>query len=196
MAVPNDDSRDFPAVEREYIRGRGRPDFDWLRFSDPSPRHRPKRPLAEARVGLMSSSGAHLTDDDPIGASGPPRVIPIDSEVTFHHVGYDTGRAIADPEVVWPVRTLRRLADEGTIGSVSEMAVSMMGAVLDGRMVLERHVPVVVEQFRRDAVDLVLLVPGSPHVDRWEGRRDPGTPATPPPARVGDPPGPLWVRFA
>jgi hypothetical protein len=122
-------------------------------------RHRLKRPLTEARIGLLSTAGAHLAGEDPIPASGPPRVIPVDAAVAFHHIGYDTKRASADSEVAWPVRTLRRLADLGVIGSVSERAVSMMGAVLDGRVVLDRHVPAAVGQFRRDGVDLVLLVP-------------------------------------
>ncbi len=159
MVLAHDDSQSFPAVERDYIRRRGRPDFDWLRFEEPSSRHRLKRPLTQARVGLLSTAGAHLTGEGPIPASGPPRVIPIDAEIVFHHAGYDTGPASADPEVVWPVRALRRLAERGGIGAVSEQAVSMMGAVLDGRVVLDRHVPAAVSQFRRDRVDLVLLVP-------------------------------------
>ena len=76
--LPYDDSRAFPDLERDYIRRRGRPDFDWLRFPEASPRHRLNRPLSEAR---------------------------------------------------------------------------------DGKMVLDRHVPVAVDRFRRDRVDLVLLVP-------------------------------------
>lgn len=159
VVLPYDDSRDFPAVERDYIRRRGRPDFDWLRFDQPSPRHRLKGPLSQARIGLLPTAGAHLAGEDPIPASGPPRVIPIDAEVALHHIGYDTRRASEDPEVVWPVRTLRRLADLGVIGAVSGRAVSMMGAVFDGRVVVDRHVPVAVEQFRRDGVDLALLVP-------------------------------------
>lgn len=159
MTLPGDDSRDFPVIERDYIRRRGRPDFDWLRFGEPSPRRQLKRPLSQARIGIVSTAGAHLVGEGPIPASGPPRVIPIEAEIGLHHIGYDTKRASADPEVVWPVRTLRRLAELGAIGSVSGLAVSMMGAVLDGRVVLSRHVPTVVEQFRRDSVDLALLVP-------------------------------------
>ncbi len=158
-ALPDDDSRDFPAVERDYIRRRGRPGFDWIRFDEPSPRHPLKRPLSEARVGLLSTAGAHLEGDGPIPASGPPRVIPIDAKIAFHHIGYDTKRAGEDPEVVWPVRTLQRLAGQGVIGTVSGQAVSMMGAVLDGRLVLDRHVPLAADHFRRDRADLVLLVP-------------------------------------
>lgn len=159
MALPDDDSRDFPAVERDYLRRRARPDFDWIRFDEPSARHLPKCQLSEARIGLLSTAGAHLAAEDPIPISGPPRVIPIDAEIALDHVGYDTQRAGQDPEVVWPVRTLQRLAEHGVIGTVSGQAVSMMGAVLDGRVVLDRHVPPAVDQFRRDQVDLVLLVP-------------------------------------
>jgi len=159
MVFLHDDSRHFPDIERDYIRRRGHPGFDWLRFAEPSARHRLKRPLAEARIGLLSTAGAHLPSEDAIPAAGPPRVIPIGEKVAFHHIGYDTRRASEDPEVVWPVRTLGRLADQGVIGAVSGQAVSMMGAVLDGRMVLDRHLPAAIDVFQRDQVDLVLLVP-------------------------------------
>lgn len=159
MVFAHDDSRDFPVIERDYVRRRFKPDFDWLRFAAPSSRHRPKQPLSKARVGLVSTAGAHLPGERPIPPSGPPRIVPVDAEVAFDHIGYDTRRAGEDPEVVWPARTLRRLAEAGFIGSVSGRAVSMMGAVLDGRVVSDRHVPATVEQFRRDGVDLALLVP-------------------------------------
>src|SRR6266404_6430333 len=145
MVLAHDDSRDFPDVERDYIRRRGWPGFDWLRFEEPSPRHMPGKPLSQARVGLLSTAGAHLAGEDPIAASGPPRVVPIDAQIAFDHIGYDTRRASEDPEVVWPVRTLRRLAEHGVIGGVSGQAVSMMGAVLDGHVVLDR-VPTAVGQ--------------------------------------------------
>ena len=44
-------------------------------------------------------------------------------------------------------------------GTTSRLAVSTMGAVFDGQVVLDRHVPVAVDRFRRDRVDLVMLVP-------------------------------------
>ena len=157
--LPHDDSRAFPDLERDYIRRRGRPDFDWLRFPEASPRHKLNRPLSEARVGLLSTAGAHPRDEKPIPASGPSRAIPIDTEIAFHHIGYDTKRPAEDPEVVWPVRTLQRLAEQGVIAAVSRLAVSTMGAVFDGQVVLDRHVPVAVDRFRRDRVDLVMLVP-------------------------------------
>jgi D-proline reductase (dithiol) PrdB len=105
------------------------------------------------------SNTVSAAGEGPIPASGPPRVIPIEADVAMTHPGYNTRRAGEDPEVVWPVRTLQRLAEQGVIGSVSGQAVSMMGAVMDGRVVLDRHVPAAVDQFRRDRVDLVLLVP-------------------------------------
>jgi hypothetical protein len=159
MPVAGDDSREFPDVERDYLRRRGWPDFDWVRFGERSPRHRPRRKLSQARIGLLSTAGAHLPGEPPIPPSGPPHVIPIEADVALTHPGYDTRRSAGDPEVVWPVRTLQRLAQQGFIGTVSGRAVSMMGAVMDGRLVFERHVPAAVDQFRRDRVDLVLLVP-------------------------------------
>lgn len=159
VVFADDDSRDFPDTERDYVRARHKPDFDWIRFAAPSPRNRLTVPLNQARVGLVSTAGAHLPGERPIRPSGPPRVVPLDEEIVFHHIGFDTKRASEDPEVVWPARALRALADAGFVGSVSGQGVSMMGGVLDGREVTSRHVPGTVEAFRRDHVDLALLVP-------------------------------------
>jgi hypothetical protein len=86
-------------------------------------------------------------------------VTPVTEQVVFTHIGFDTERAARDPDVVWPVRSLQRLADEGTIGGLCPNAISMMGAVFDGKHVLERAVGPTVDQLRRDRADLALLVP-------------------------------------
>jgi len=85
-------------------------------------------------------------------------VIPVTEQVTFTHIGFDTERAARDPDMVWPVRSHQRLADEATIGGLCLNAISMMGAVVDGNHVLERGVGPTVDQLRRDRADLALLV--------------------------------------
>lgn len=155
-----DDSAGFDLTERAYIRAELVPHFEWLDFALPSPRTRLLIPLAEARVALVSTAGAHLPDQRPMGPGGQLRMIPVDApEIVLSHEGYDVERATKDPEVVFPVRTLRALADVGFIGSLAPTAVSTMGYVPRGRRVLERLVPPTIDRLRSEEVDLALLVP-------------------------------------
>src|SRR5713226_1601829 len=115
-----DDSVGYDEVERAYIRREFEPDFEWVRFARPSRRNPLRVPLDQARVGLVSTAGAHLPDQRPAGAGGGIRLIPVGAPaVMLTHEGYDTRRASADPEVVFPVRALQRLAAKGFVGSVA-----------------------------------------------------------------------------
>lgn len=155
-----DDSVGFDLIERAHIREELVPDFEWLGFAHPSPLNRLRVPLAKARVGLVSTAGAHLPDQRRMGAGGGLRMIPVDApEIVLSHEGYDIERAAKDPEVVFPVRTLRALADAGLIGSLAPTAVSTMGYIPRGRRVLERLVPATIDRLRSEEVDLALLVP-------------------------------------
>jgi hypothetical protein len=153
-----DDARDFPEVERRYVRGLG-VDFDWMTFDTPSPRLPLPVPLHNARVALISTAGGHPVGPSPFTRPGIASVTPVTEPVMFTHIGFDTERAARDPDVVWPARSLQRLAHEGTIGDLCSNAISMMGAVFDGNHVLERAVGPTVDQLRSDRADLALLVP-------------------------------------
>ncbi len=156
----DDDSAGFDLVERAYIRRELVSDFEWVLFDRPSPRNRMAVPLREARIGLVTTSGAHLADQRPMGPGGQVRMVPVDGHgVRLTHDGYDTDRASADPDVVFPVRTLRRLERAGFIGALAPTAVSTMGYVPRGERVLERSVPPAVRRLRSEEVDLALLVP-------------------------------------
>lgn len=155
-----DDSEGFDRVERAYVRAHLVPDFEWLDFDRPSPRHLLRVPLAEARVGLVTTAGVHLPTQRPMGPGGRARLVPVDADdIVLSHEGYDVERAGEDPEVVYPVRTLRTLAEAGFIGSLAPTAISTMGYCPDGRHVLERSVPPMIERLRSEEVDLALLVP-------------------------------------
>jgi len=158
--VPGDDSRGFAEVERIHVRGRYLPDFEWTVHDTPSERRPPLVPLHDARVGLVDTCGAHLPDEPPVGASGRAALVPVDAgRVELTHPGYDTVRAMRDPEMVHPARTLLRLAERGVIGSVAPRAVSVMGGVLIARRILERGLPETVAAMLDMEVDLALLVP-------------------------------------
>jgi D-proline reductase (dithiol) PrdB len=156
--------RDFAQREYDHVRETILPDFDWTCFDTPSPRTLPRRPLAEARVALISTAGAHLPDDPRHdgGADGDHtyRAIPADAaEVALHHGGYDTKRARLDPNVVFPLSLLRELAEDGVIGEVAPTAYSFMGYIPHTAPLLHETGPEVARALIGDAVDLALLVP-------------------------------------
>jgi D-proline reductase (dithiol) PrdB len=153
-------TRSFDEVERLHLRKRLVPDFEWLDFDRPSPRNALGVPLREARVGLVVTGGIHLPDQRPARSIGEVRLVPVTaSQVRLTHGGYDTQRAMKDPEVVFPTRTLLRLAEAGAIGSVAAVAASTMGYIPRALNVLERVVPPVVASLASQQVDLALLVP-------------------------------------
>jgi hypothetical protein len=126
------------------------------------------KPLAAARVGLLTSAGAYVAGDEPFDiadAHGDPtfRLIPGDADVEslrFAHSHYDTTRAEQDPNVVLPLDPLRKLVADGAVGSAAAAHVGMMGFSPDPRRVASESAPAVVDLFRRDGVDIVLLSPG------------------------------------
>jgi D-proline reductase (dithiol) PrdB len=136
------------------------PDFDWVRFDTPSPRRLLPVPLSQARVGLVVTAGAHLPGETAFGTDGEVRFLPAGTEtLELSHPGYDTRRAMADPDVVVPVPSLRRLVEAGVVGSLAPTVISTMGLVPRGEDVLERSVPAAVDRLRAEEVDLALLVP-------------------------------------
>lgn len=126
------------------------------------------KPLAQAKVGLLTTAGAYPDGEVPFDVADPYgdptlRAIPGDIDVAdlrFAHSHYDTTRAEADPNVVLPLDPLRALVAEGVVGAAAARHVGMMGFNPDPRRVATESAPQVVELFRRDAVDVVLLSPG------------------------------------
>jgi D-proline reductase (dithiol) PrdB len=72
-------------------------------------------PVSEARVALVVTAGAYLTDEQApfkLAVDGDPdfREIPGGVELSrlgLSHVGYDTRRALQDPNVIFPLGRLR-----------------------------------------------------------------------------------------
>lgn len=156
--------RGFAQVEYEHVRGHLRASFDWVTFDEPSARRLPERPISRSRVALVATAGAHLPDQPAfvLGKEGDSsyRELPADaSEFRLSHVGYDTRRASEDPDVVFPLSLLRRLAAEGEIGEVAPRAFSFMGYIPETGPLLRQTGPEVARKLLADAVDLVVLVP-------------------------------------
>ncbi|WP_025323170.1 glycine/sarcosine/betaine reductase selenoprotein B family protein [Deferrisoma camini] len=140
-----------------------------------------EKPVRESVVGLLTSSGHFVEDDDPepFGVKGmtqeeacrrikeflkaPPTLSRIPADVPaerlrVRHGGYDVRAAQADPNVVFPVDRLRELEAEGAIGRRAGTFYSFVGACSQLRL-LRDHAPRWAGLLRDEGVAAVLLVP-------------------------------------
>jgi hypothetical protein len=126
------------------------------------------KPLAESRIALLTTAGAHL-DDQPAfhvathAGDQSFRVLPDDldmSRLRFTHTHYDTAPASEDPNVVFPLDRVHELVEGGRIGSTSPEHFGMMGFNPDPTDVADVLAPAIVERLHGHEVDVALLVPG------------------------------------
>lgn len=148
----------------ERYRRLGYEPYRWF-HADSAPLWTPlAKPLSEARVGLLCTSGVyavgqvayHYKDDSSIRAipSGTP-----DELLRFAHVTENfLVDARRDPQCLVPTAALRRLAAERVIGGLADTFFSCMGGVYSQRRVREQLAPALLEALRAQAVDAVLLV--------------------------------------
>ncbi len=138
------------------------------------------RPLAGARLGLVTSSGHFVDGDDPkpfgvesmtqeeatarildfLRAAPQLSVIPTTTatdRLRVRHGGYDIRGARKDPNVVFPLDRLRELEAAGRV-TLSGNAYSFVGATAQTRLLNETG-PEWVERFKQDQLEAVLLVP-------------------------------------
>ena len=125
---------------------------------------RPKKPLEECRVALVTTGGVHLPEqprfdiDDPLGDCSY-REIPADAaELTWTHAYYRPDEG-ADLDVVFPLWTMRGLAVEGVVGELNRRHFAFMGAIHDPGPLIEETAPEVATKLADDGVDAALLTP-------------------------------------
>lgn len=140
-----------------------------------------KKPIAESRVALMTSSGHYVKSDapQPFGRTDMTQeesieriddflkeaptlsAIPIDTpaeNITVRHPGYDIRGAQVDHNVNLPLKPLQHLADEGVIGDLFHTAYSFIGACSQLRL-RSKLAPQWAQMFKDNQVDLAILVP-------------------------------------
>lgn len=139
------------------------------------------KPLSESRVALITSSGHFLDGDDPkpLGIdnmsqqeaedrimetirepavlSHIPSSTPFE-QVRIRHGGYPVSAAVADPQVVLPLRIMEALQAAGTIGEFADTTYSFVGAAAQGPM-KKTLGPEWAQMLHDRGVDAVLLVP-------------------------------------
>ncbi len=139
-----------------------------------------RKPIAQSRVLLITSSGHFVDGDDPepFGVVGMTQdeaaariddflreaptlsVIPRDTapgDLRVRHGGYDIRSAQRDPNVTLPRDQLLEAEAAGRIGGLAADLLSFPGATAQGRLL--KVLPQWLERIRGADVDLALLVP-------------------------------------
>ena len=158
----------MPVEYIERIRGKyeslGYGTYQWVFSADTPSWHPLPKPLSECRLGLVASGGIYVSGQvafhyrDDTSLLSIPMDVPT-SELRATHFAYDLTDARQDPNVVFPIDTLRGLVGEGVIGSLAANAYTFMGGIYSSRRVREELAPGVTECLLAEEVDAVLFVP-------------------------------------
>lgn len=153
----------IPRIRRQYAE-LGYPPFRWVTNPQPPPWQPVRAVPTRARLAIVASGGIYLAgqtafhhkDDTSIRAiSSGSRV----ADLRVTHFAYDMTDARADPNVVFPIETARRLAAEGAIGALTDHFYTFMGGIYSARRVREELAPQITERLLAERADLALLVP-------------------------------------
>jgi len=155
-----------PYIERtrEKYDALGYEEYRWLESEQRPPWTRLSKPLAESRLGLISTGGVYVSGQTAFTYKDDTthRAIPTDvdtSRLRATHFAYDLTDARTDINCVFPIDTLRHLAADGVVGELAATFYTCMGGIYTRRRVREELVTALVERCAADEVDVVLLVP-------------------------------------
>lgn len=124
--------------------------------------------LATATVTLVTATGVYQPDQEPFPTVDPGdvsyRVIAGETEarslkIAHHH--YDHSEADGDPNIVFPIDSLRELAAEGVIAAVNDKHYSY-GFTTRLKELYETVFPEIADRIERSKTRLVLLTAGCP----------------------------------
>ena len=139
------------------------------------------RPVADSRLGLITSTGHFLKDQDPkplgvnnmsqteaverigdfLRAAPDLSAIPFgtaSNQLAVRHAGYDIRSGQVDPNSAMPLNRMPELVDDGVIGSLTEDAYSFVGAAAQMRIV-NKVGPEWVTQFQKAGMEGAILIP-------------------------------------
>ena len=153
----------IPRIRQQYSKLGYQP-YQWVTNAEPPPWQALRNPLARSRLALIASGGIYVTGqvafhhkDDTSFRAIPKDVRTRDLRVT--HFAYDKTDARADPNVVFPIDTLRALVADGFIGELCDHAYTFMGGIYSSRRVREELAPRITQRLLEERADLALLVP-------------------------------------
>jgi D-proline reductase (dithiol) PrdB len=123
------------------------------------------KPLAHARLALVTTAGLHLRTDRTFMAGDQSyRVIPSGSSAgdiiqSHNSIGFDRTATYRDLNVTFPIDRLRELRDTGIIGSLTASFCSFMGAQTNPREILMQTGPAAARLLLAEGADAAILTP-------------------------------------
>ena len=111
---------DFDEIGRDYYASMPMPEFSYTPWVLP-------KPIAKARVAIVSTAGLQLRDDRPFSVnSADYRILPSDtpsSDLAMSHISinFDRSGFQKDHNVALPIDRLNEFAAAGKIGSVASI---------------------------------------------------------------------------
>ena len=125
----------------------------------------PAKPLAESRLGMISTAGTYVqgqvayhTKDD-TGVRAIPGDTPMD-KIRFSHIMENyLVEARQDPATVFPSEVLAKLRSDGVIGELADNYYSCMGGIYSQKRVRAELIPRLTDAVDRERIDLLFLVP-------------------------------------
>ena len=127
-----------------------------------------EKDLATAVVTLVSATGVYAPGQEPFPTEDPGdisyRAIAGDADVgalriAHHH--YDHSEADADPNIVFPLQSLRELAEQGVIAGVNDKHYAY-GFTTRLRELYETTFPEIADKVERSKTKLVVMTAGCP----------------------------------
>ena len=121
-------------------------------------------PVNESRVALLTSAALRLNHQQPFapGEDYSYRLIPSDSrasEIVLDHHSRIGPVPRQDPEIVFPMTALAKLAAKRVVGSLSPFHVSFKGGLRRHQQIEKELAPAIVQELKEADVDLAFLVP-------------------------------------
>lgn len=155
---------DYIQRTREQYDALGYPAYHWVYSETPPPFTPLTKPLSACRMALISSGGIYREGQIAFHFKDDLSYRIIDAETPVEtlratHFAYDLTDARRDPNVVFPLHTLKKLVSNGAIGSLSANAYTFMGGIYSSRKVASTLAPALADRLVQDEVDVVLLVP-------------------------------------
>jgi D-proline reductase (dithiol) PrdB len=156
----------YVATLTEKYASLGFPAYDWSQYDD-APFTRLGKPLSACTVSLLTSGGVSRRGAQPFNpdARNDLRVDAVapdapSNDFQIHDSYYDHKDADRDINCIFPLDRLRELSASGEIGAVAPRHWSgFMGRIYKRQAVMQEKAPALVEELRRDRVDLLIAIP-------------------------------------
>lgn len=125
------------------------------------------KPLAECRLGFVSTSGVQLQGSLPFDVVHPIgdytfRRVPSSTQpedLEIHQIKYPTSGANQDVNVVYPIQRLQEIASRGVVGGLTENFYSFIGYNMDPHHLQATLAEDLADAFEEEGADIVLAAP-------------------------------------